>query len=119
MDAAAVKEIVKAIKEGAKSMTPLANEYINQVRYNGIINIAGGITVLIVMIIFGFVLRNFFKKSIAYEYDYGNKIEGLSGIGIAISIFAGFGYIISTLFLISTIYTGLSELISPLYYLIN
>ena len=113
MDAAAVKEIVKAIKEGAKSMTPLANEFINQVRYNGIVNIVSSLLCFLFVFITIQLTRKVMNKKFTNSYDEITP-EGffiLMGSGVLIAILI--------ILAIISLNEGLSQLVSPLYYLLS
>lgn len=115
MDASAVKEMVKAIKEGAKSMTPLANEFINQVRYNGIVNIVSSLICFLFVFITIQLTRKVIKKKFTNSYSYDEITpEGffvLMGAGVLISILM--------ILAIISLNEGLSQLVSPLYYLLS
>lgn len=113
MDAAAVKEIVKAIKEGARSMTPLANEFVNQVRYNGIVNIVSSLLCFLFVFITIQLTRKVMKKKFINSYDELTP-EGffvLMGAGVLISILM--------ILAVISLNEGLSQLVSPLYYLLS
>lgn len=116
MSDAAVKDIIKAIKEGISNLSPVAEQFIKQVQYNGYISIFIGVLSLLLVFITYLVVKSTLKKDYSKD-DYNSK--ELSGVGVFVLVGGSIVAVIFAIIGLGSLYDGLSQVVSPLYFLIK